>query len=66
MKGVIFDMDGVIFSTEDYWKETYNILSQKYNLNLSETLRRKTSGTNYFSMLKILAPSLKGIMNGVN
>ena len=38
-KAVIFDLDGVIFNTEDLWKEGFDIVTKKYGLPLDENYR---------------------------
>lgn len=44
MKAVIFDMDGVIFNTENLWKTGFIIANKKYNLNLDENYRKTICG----------------------
>lgn len=43
VEAVIFDMDGVIFDTEKYWKQEFFKASEKYGLNLNEEYRQKNA-----------------------
>ena len=44
MNAVIFDMDGVIFNTENLWREGFILANKKYNLNLDENYRKTICG----------------------
>lgn len=46
MYSIIFDMDGVIFDSENIWKKSFILANEKFNLNLSEEFRQKTCGMN--------------------
>ncbi len=46
MKAVIFDMDGVIFDTENVWKRALEIASKKFNLDLDDEYRISVCGKN--------------------
>ena len=44
MNAVIFDMDGVIFNTEDLWKAGFIQANKEYNLDLDENYRMTICG----------------------
>lgn len=44
MKAVIFDMDGVIFNTENIWRDAFYKINKKYNITLSEEYRKSICG----------------------
>ena len=44
IKAIIFDMDGVIFDTENLWKEAFFIANKKFNANISEEERETWCG----------------------
>lgn len=48
---VIFDMDGLIFSSEDAWKEAYYITNQNFSIKLSEEYRQSLCGMNLSAQL---------------
>ena len=50
-KAVIFDMDGVIFNTENCWQEGFYVVNKKYGLSLDENYRVTICGK---SELKII------------
>ena len=50
-KAVIFDLDGVIFNTEDCWKKGFEIVTKQYGLPLDENYRVTICGK---SELKII------------
>ena len=45
-KGVIFDMDGVIFDTEVLWKNAFERANEFFGLQLTEEYRQSTCGKN--------------------
>lgn len=46
VKGIVFDMDGVIFDSESIWKEGFLLANSKFNLNFTEIDRQKCCGKN--------------------
>ena len=63
MKAIIFDMDGVIFNTENLWKEAFQYYTKRYNLPLDETYRASICGKSeelIIEELKDMFPSLDG------
>ena len=63
MKAIIFDMDGVIFNTENLWKEAFEYYTKRYNLPLDETYRASICGKSeelIIAELKTMFPELDG------
>jgi len=52
--GVIFDMDGVIFDSEQFVIDIWNIVAEKKNLEGMEEACRECIGTNYDMTRKIM------------
>ena len=46
-KAVIFDMDGLMFDTENYWIEFGIDIAKNFGYNLTEKFINKITGTNY-------------------
>ncbi len=44
IKGIIFDMDGVIFDSESIWKRGFELANRKFNLNFTELDRQNCCG----------------------
>ena len=44
IKAVLFDMDGVIFDTEYFWKKAFYEANKKYDLTLGEDFRKTLCG----------------------
>ena len=47
IKAVIFDMDGLMFDTEKLWEETFIVVGNKMEYDLTKEFHLKTIGTNY-------------------
>ena len=62
MNAVIFDMDGVIFNTENLWRDGFIIANKKYNLNLDENYRKTICGKSE----QQIRNELKEIYNNLN
>ena len=62
MNAVIFDMDGVIFNTENLWREGFILANKKYNLNLDENYRKTICGKSE----QQIRNELKEIYNNLN
>ncbi len=45
MKGVIFDMDGVLFDTETLWKRVWKELADEYGIELSPAFHNEIGGS---------------------
>ena len=63
-KGVIFDLDGVIFNTEDCWKVGFEIITKKYCLPLDENYRITICGKSEVKIieeLNIMFPTLDAV-----
>ena len=63
-KAVIFDMDGVIFNTENCWKEGFEVVTKKYGLPLDENYRVTICGKSekkIIEELKEMFPNLDGV-----
>lgn len=61
VKTIIFDMDGVIFNTEDIWKEADINANKIFNLNVDDKLRQSFCGKSELEIkeeLKKLYPNL--------
>ena len=44
IKAIIFDMDGVIFNTENLWRDADRLANIKYNLDLDDDYRKSLCG----------------------
>ena len=58
---VIFDMDGVIFNTEDIWRDADIAYNKIFNINVDEKLRQSFCGKSELEIkeeLKNLYPTL--------
>lgn len=53
-KAVIFDLDGVIFNTEDCWKVGFEIITKKYGLPLDENYRITICGKSEVKIIEEL------------
>lgn len=53
-KAVIFDLDGVIFNTEDCWKRGFEIVTKKYDLPLDENYRVTICGKSEIKIIEEL------------
>ena len=42
--GVIFDMDGVIFNTEEVWRDGYNVANKIFGFDVDENYRKTLCG----------------------
>lgn len=51
-KGIIFDMDGVIFDSERIWKEGFFAANEKFGLNFTESERQSYCGKDEYSIRK--------------
>lgn len=63
-KAIIFDLDGVIFNTEDCWKVGFEIITKKYGLPLDENYRVTICGkseTKIIEELNEMFPSLDAV-----
>lgn len=63
-KAFIFDMDGVIFNTENCWKEGFEMVTKKYGLPLDENYRVTICGKSekkIIEELKDMFPDLNGV-----
>ncbi|MBE6133637.1 MAG: HAD family phosphatase [Erysipelotrichaceae bacterium] len=63
-KAVIFDLDGVIFNTEDCWKVGFEIITKKYGLPLDENYRITICGKSEAKIieeLNIMFPTLDAV-----
>lgn len=60
-KGVIFDMDGVIFDSEALWKEAFELANIKFGLEFTEEYRQSCCGRDERSIrneLRVIHPGL--------
>ena len=55
MQGIIFDMDGVIFDTEQVWQDAFFTANQRFGLSLTEEFRQSTCGKSEALVRKELA-----------
>ena len=62
MKGFIFDMDGVIFDTENIWKDALYKANEIYNLDLDENYRKSICGKDE----NIIRKELKDLFPNLN
>ena len=53
-KAIIFDLDGLIFNTEDLWKEGFEVITKKYQLPLDEEYRKTICGQSEEAIVKQL------------
>ena len=63
-KAVIFDLDGVIFNTEDCWKKGFEIVTKQYNLPLDENYRVTICGKSELKIieeLNVMFPDLDAV-----
>ena len=63
-KAVIFDLDGVIFNTENCWKVGFEIITKKYGLPLDENYRITICGKSEVKIieeLNIMFPTLDAV-----
>ena len=63
-KAVIFDLDGVIFNTENCWKTGFEIITKKYGLPLDENYRITICGKSEAKIieeLNIMFPTLDAV-----
>ena len=63
-KAVIFDLDGVIFNTEDCWKRGFEIVTKEYGLPLDEKYRVTICGKSELKIieeLNVMFPELDAV-----
>lgn len=58
MKHIIFDMDGLMFDTENMWLESFIEAGNMFNYKLNAQLHDKIIGTNKESQIRILKNEL--------
>ena len=46
MRGIIFDMDGVLFATEAIWQKCFNKAARERGLVLDDSFRKEVGGSN--------------------
>ncbi len=54
IKGAIFDMDGVLFDTEQMYRETWNEIADSYGITLDGDFVYAVSGTNGEQMCRVV------------
>ncbi len=65
MKLVIFDLDGVIVSTDEYHYEAWNTLADEYNLLFSTKINHLLRGVSRAESLKIILDMNGRVVNSV-
>ena len=54
-KGVIFDMDGLLFDTEKVWQKNWTAAAEKMGFELPESFRKEICGTSGALMISVIA-----------
>lgn len=55
MKGVIFDMDGLMFDTERLWKKEWKAMADSLGIKLEPVFHKEITGTSGDLMLQVIA-----------
>jgi HAD superfamily hydrolase (TIGR01509 family) len=58
LQAVLFDMDGTLVETEEYWGEALEALARRYGGRLSEAGRRRTIGASMRVSMEVLDADL--------
>src|SRR4051812_43960023 len=58
LRAVLFDMDGTLVATEEFWGEAMSALARRLGGRISEAARRRTVGTSMATSMEILHADL--------
>ena len=59
IKGVIFDLDGLLIDSEPYWKGADSLLAKKYGFPLTNEFRKQLMGRGIKECSEIFINSFK-------